>query len=314
MQLSIIVPFHNAQKYIEQCLTSICEQDYDASDYEVIAVDDASTDDSNRIVEELKNKYRTIKLLKLSTNIKQGGARNAGLRIAKGEWIWFIDADDYLKPHCLDELMSYCEEGIDVVHFDYVFDKDGHIENSPNPQIGTMKLTGQELLNNPNHNWWTTCVNVWQRIVRKDFIIRNSLSFAENVQYEDTDYSLKLMAVAKKIKHIDVTPYIYRENPSSTIHKVVDGTVLSYKYMSAVRCCDLMHLTGIEARTSETIRKYIQFIVYDISRNLDAIKGEKAKTLRNAMSIESAIKVLLSVKWKPRLTLLRILVKCQFIH
>ena len=107
MKFSIIIPVYNVEKYIEKCLISILEQSY--SDYEIIVVDDGSKDKSGVICDEFSQKYNQITVI----HIPNGGvsnARNIGISKATGEYYWFIDSDDYIKPNSLEIIArSYAE-------------------------------------------------------------------------------------------------------------------------------------------------------------------------------------------------------------
>lgn len=295
--LSIIVPFFNSQRYIEECISSLCEQNLGKDTYEVIAVNDASNDESESIVSKLQQKYSMLKLINLEQNIRQGGARNVGLREAMGKWIWFVDADDYIKPNSIGKLFSCCDDEIDVLHFDYMFDENGIISASPNAQYESGIITGQQLLHYPGQNWCTSCVNVWQRIVRKDFLLHNNLSFAENVQYEDVDYSFRLLTLASRIKHINSTPYIYRRNLTSTIHKKKNSQVLTYLYLCAVRSCDVIEKSDIDPETRTIIRQYIQYILQELNKYICFLEKKertlfyKTVTPRTAFTIFQSVNV-----------------------
>lgn len=293
-KLSIIIPFYNAQRYLERCLLSVCNQDIHPDDYEVIAVDDASTDNSSNIVIRLQSSYRNLRLISLQSNKKQGGARNEGLRVAKGEWVWFVDSDDYIFPNVLGKLLNECKDELDFLHFDYYFDEFGVITVSPNPHFETLILTGQELLQNPSHNWWTSCINVWQRIVRRDFLLQNNLCFAEAVQYEDVDYSFRLFLLARRVRHIDSAPYVYRKNAFSTTHKIIDENVMSDWYRLSVRCVVILKKNRMDDKSRRIIIQYIHYITNELKEKWKSI----SKTQQNAFLKEIEINTTLSLMSK----------------
>ena len=109
LRLSFIVPFYNVEPYIEECIRSLYNQDIPQEEYEVICVDDCSPDGSRAIVERLQKEYPTLKLLIHTENKRQGGARNTGMKVAQGIYIWFMDSDDYIKPNCLKDLLERAE-------------------------------------------------------------------------------------------------------------------------------------------------------------------------------------------------------------
>lgn len=106
MKFSIIIPVYNVEKYLKKCLTSIVQQNF--NDYELILVDDGSTDMSGKICDEFEEKYNNIIVMHIS-NSGVSNARNKGLEIARGEYIWFVDSDDYVEPEALKILSEQLE-------------------------------------------------------------------------------------------------------------------------------------------------------------------------------------------------------------
>ena len=107
MKLSIIVPLYNVEKYIEKCILSLVNQDF--RDYEIIVVNDGSPDESANIVNELKIKYPNV-LLFHKENGGLSSARNFGLEKAKGEYVWFVDSDDWIEPDIISLLYKHVKE------------------------------------------------------------------------------------------------------------------------------------------------------------------------------------------------------------
>ena len=114
--LSIIVPIYNAQDYIQVSLDSLLKQNYD--DYEIICVNDGSTDNTLSILMEYEKKNSRIRLID-KENGGVSSARNIGIQSACGKWIWFVDSDDYIPFNCLGYLVSQISEDIDYIAFDY---------------------------------------------------------------------------------------------------------------------------------------------------------------------------------------------------
>ena len=121
VKLSFIVPVYNVEKYLRKCVISLVHQDFE--NYEVILVDDGSTDGSSKICDELcetiSDERLAIRVIH-QPNAGVGAARNAGLKVAKGEYVCFVDSDDYWEPNVLGTLMAQVErEKLDVLRFDY---------------------------------------------------------------------------------------------------------------------------------------------------------------------------------------------------
>ena len=123
--VSVIVPFYNAEPYLKRCIDILLKQDFNKP-FEIIMVDDASTDNSQNIIK--KQNSPMIKLYSLPSNTGPSAARNIGLKIAKGDYVFFLDADDTISTSTLKTLYSHAKEN----SFDLVFSDKKRIENSQN--------------------------------------------------------------------------------------------------------------------------------------------------------------------------------------
>lgn len=272
IRLSIIVPFYNVEKYIEQCIRSLYDQDIPCEEYEVICVDDCSRDESPFIVKRLQKEYDTLQLIRLQQNIKQGGARNVGVKCARGEYVWFVDSDDYISPNILGTLLhTLYSEQLTALHFDYLIDIDG-IQQLGAKHLSTECSKGCDLFFSPLFVWWQDFISPWQIIVRRDFLLQHSLFFQEGVQYEDTDYSIKLYAILEKVRHIDMQPYIYRKNPTSTTQKQHGIEHVRYWILLSIR----LHKLKIQYRTNRDDARFqtaIESLIKDcLIRSIEVYK------------------------------------------
>ena len=116
MMLSIIIPVYNVERYVEKCIRS-CEMQ-DVTDFELVVVNDGSTDNSLSIVEQVSKEYENIAII---TQKNQGlsAARNAGLQVARGEYVWFVDSDDWIEPNCLGRITKKLKDGLDILQLQY---------------------------------------------------------------------------------------------------------------------------------------------------------------------------------------------------
>lgn len=219
LRLSFIVPFYNVEPYIEECIRSLYNQDIPWDDYEVICIDDCSPDGSRAIVERLQQEYPTLKLLRTPENLRQGGARNMGLDVAQGNYVWFVDSDDYIKPNCLKALVVQAEsEDLDILDFDFDADlsQQHFIKNAQSFDMGPCSGADYVFCADYGGRWSWRCSCVCGGIVSYE-LIRN-MRFREHVQYEDNDFALQMYASAKQVHHIPDKPYFYRVVEQSTVH------------------------------------------------------------------------------------------------
>ena len=250
LRLSFIVPFYNVELYIEECIRSLYAQDIPWEEYEVICVDDCSPDGSRAIVERLQKEYPTLKLLTTPENLRQGGARNMALDIAQGRYISFVDSDDYIKPNCIGTLLAQAEEeNLDILDFDFdsgtIGESMGMYKNSRSYSMGVC--TGTEYVFDPRTPWASKCCCVCAMLIRKSFIDDNRLRFVEKMQYEDTDFSIKMFSRAERVKHIGDKLYVYRYVQDSVTHAIeIRYTNLLYRVELIKRLIHLHNLLNQE--------------------------------------------------------------------
>ena len=152
-RLSIIIPFYNVEQYIAQCLDSVYHQDIPEEEYEVICVDDCSPDNSISIVEEYAKKHTNLVIVRNQYNRKLGGARNAGMKVATGNYIWFIDSDDFIKKSSIGKLLSIAEsDKLDVLHFQYENYPD--FWTPPRNPFDTSVMIGTEMFFSTDYIWY----------------------------------------------------------------------------------------------------------------------------------------------------------------
>ena len=213
IRLSIIIPFYNVERFIARCLDSVYRQDIPEEEYEVICVDDCSPDDSISIVENYAENHPNLKIVRNNVNRKLGGARNAGMDVATGRYIWFIDSDDLIEDNVLGVLCSTAEnEDLDVLHFNY----ENYPVKTPLHSIKTNELmAGPDLFFRKGIKWSRDLVTAWRKLYKRTFLTENRIAFAENIMYEDNDYAIMVFAKAYRVRHIDLVAYHYSINPDS---------------------------------------------------------------------------------------------------
>ena len=292
MKLSIIIPFYNASSYIERCIRSVCEQDIPLDTYEVIAVNDASTDDSLTLVRTLESEYSNLNIISLDENRKQGGARNEGLKHSKGDWIWFVDADDYILPNVLKEIVSSCKDNLDFVHFNYYERIENTLSPSVDYNISQNVISGEQCLCDLHHNWGYTCVNVWQRVMRKSFLTDNAITFVEGVLYEDVDYSLRCFLTAKAIRHINIHPYCYEIYQNSSSRGNVTYKTIIYWLELITRVDAIQKEYVICSSTKKILKDYNKYLVYKILENHSELVTEDKRMLKKSLSMATLFPVI----------------------
>lgn len=226
MNLSIIVPVYNVEKYVGECLDSILNQNLDPENYEIILVNDGSTDGSLDIIKTYANGHSHIKIIdKANGGVSQ--ARNWGLAQAKGEYIYFIDSDDFLLPNSLSRLIAVCEQhNLEVLTFlstrFYIKSTKksptvlGIPSSKPEDKLLSDTVSGEAYLATmlPYRN------EVWWYVINRAFLDRIGLKFEEDGKYlEDVIFTLSLFLKAERMAHINMDVHRYRIAPGSILTK-----------------------------------------------------------------------------------------------
>lgn len=215
IRISIILPFYGVEKYIGQCLESIYHQDIPESEYEVICINDCSPDRCEKIVQSFQKKHTNLQLIRHEQNLKLGAARNTGLRAAKGQYVWFIDTDDFVQNNCFAEILSYCEQDeLDILHFS-IQDNYGHSIRSI---VETDVVTGLE---EEQISERQCCIEVtfpWNRVYRRQFLLDNNLFF-NDLYGGDVIHTILAANAAKRVRNVNRYYHFYRiDNSTSDTH------------------------------------------------------------------------------------------------
>lgn len=209
--LSIIVPVYNVEKYLSKCLDSLLAQDISISDYEIIVINDGSTDKSLSIAESYRESFSNIRVIS-QINKGLGGARNTGIKASKGKYLFFVDSDDLIKKNSLKLLLEFMEfKKLDALRFNHeAINEEGEIipknKNATYNTIFSDKIVDGETFLSEYLGW--ACY-VWAFLFDASFIKSNALFFEENLYLEDVEWLIRLMPQAKKVCSIDLEIYYY---------------------------------------------------------------------------------------------------------
>ena len=199
IDLSIIIPAYNCEKYIEKCIKSIIEQKSDL--VEIIIINDGSTDKTQQICKNFAQKHNNIKLIN-QQNRGVSYSRNIGIQNSNGKYVMFVDADDYLVENSVEAVLKLLTEDVDVLRCSYVV-------NSKKEEIFTETIFDiYKFFQKTNQNV------VWGQVIKRELL--NDIKFNENLIYgEDELFNCQLYNKCKSIKYIDTVLYNYRQNVDS---------------------------------------------------------------------------------------------------
>lgn len=250
-KVSIIIPVYNTSLFLERCLESVLDQDLE--EIEVLVIDDASTDHSYQILERFEAKDERILLKKFEHNRGQAIARNWGIQQAKGEYILFVDSDDFMEPNILKDLYRAAQEDnleiLEARH--YRLEAKGTTKFPPN-----FKLLSQFL---PGDEYWKETGNisimVWNKLWKRSFLVDNNLNF-EDRNFEDEDFVVRAFMEAKRVKNFDKFIYNYLIRANSTMRsKVTPQKVLDY--VGLTEELDRLHSLAKTVEMKEAIQKLL---------------------------------------------------------
>ena len=208
MKFSVIVPIYNSEKYLKKCLDSLVNQTF--KNIEIILVNDGSTDNSEDIIKQYLKDKRIIYLKK--ENGGQASARNLGLSKAKGDYISFIDSDDYVDLDMFEKL-NECTFDNDIILSDYYYTK----ENQDN----YVKLFNGNAGNIINTDYWKFDTCPWNKFYKKSFLIENNFSFPEGIMYEDYASIPTLIKYNPKLYYCNEAFVHYVQSEVSTMRSEV---------------------------------------------------------------------------------------------
>lgn len=243
MKLSFIIPLYNAEPYIGKCLDSVLDCDLDKSEYEVIVVDDGSVDDGLAIVIEYAERYPNIRIFH-QENQGQSVARNWGIREAKGDYIWFVDSDDCVDATHISSILDMMrEKNIEICKFEMkVFREDGTCQIVQTKNVEYDKVySGEDVFLSD-----IPVGSVCNGIFKTKFILDNNLTFYPGIIRQDSEFSIRSTALAKRIIYLNQHCYVYRYNENSCTRSK------SYEKKLKAHVCDAIVASNIHQFVKQT--------------------------------------------------------------
>lgn len=220
MHISIIIPVYNSSGFIEDCISSVCKQTM-ADGVECVIVDDISPDNSMELAEKAISRYHgniKFKVVRHTENKGVSSARNTGIRHAAGDYIFFLDSDDFMKPDCLEVLWGLVDKypGVDIVRGNVrCLGKKGKFNIDKIPGLPEYSQDRTWLRDATQRG--RVPQNVWNQLIRREFVIQYNLFFMDGIIFEDWHWwhfagrHLRSMAFTKQFT------YVYNDNPNSLI-------------------------------------------------------------------------------------------------
>lgn len=221
MKLSIIVPIYGVEQYLRKCVDSLLEQDIPASKYEIILVDDGGHDRCPQICDEYAAAHKNIRVV----HRENGGlsaARNSGIEVAQGEYVMFVDSDDYIEPNVLKELLAQVGcDNLDVLRFRLQYVNPQYEVYNPyksDPFKGNdysdMPTDGVSFLNSR----MSTACYAWVFVLKRELL--DGCIFTPGIYFEDTDWTPRMLCKAKRVASTNTVVYNYLQREGSITNAV----------------------------------------------------------------------------------------------
>lgn len=296
-KVSIILPVYNVAPYLRQSLDSIIAQTL--TDIEIICVDDGSTDDSGKILDEYKEKDNRIIVIH-KRNAGTGAARNDGLKIATGECIGFVDPDDWILPNMYERLYNILQDKeLDIVMFtpDVFNDQTQKHEGFLYFQDSNFpKILDDKIFNKDDISPFSYPMCVWNKLYRKKLFDDNNIDFAEGLDFEDHKVIFKSLFTAKRIYFIREKLYVYRHSRQGSILSDNDTRMFDH-----IKIYDIVE--NILKETGNWEKFHLDFLRYKVHNILyyytmikpqykDEYYKKMVKSLQNTQMSEEEFEIL----------------------
>ena len=222
MTISVIIPVYKVEKFVRRCIESVIAQECTNFNIECLIVDDCSPDGSMSIVHDVIDSYKgtciSFHVIRHEKNMGLSAARNSGIAAAIGDYLFFIDSDDYIPEHAFTNLVSYLKDYplVDVILGNSLCLEKNSYTNAPfgdTPTFIEDKRKIFELVLNRLINR-----SAWSKLIRRSFVTDNDILFDVGLLYEDVTWTYKLYSCTSSILIIPELTYIYENNPTSIIH------------------------------------------------------------------------------------------------
>lgn len=238
-QLSVIVPCYNVEGYLPRCVDSLLHQDINAEDYEILLIDDGSTDDTAAICDRYAAQYPQVSVIH-QANGGQGAARNAGMDRAKGHYIFFVDGDDFVPENRLGALVSTAvSHQLEVL----AFHSTDVVEHNEAPALPAFEGKVEKVISGALYLSENIMQGpVWWFITKRDWLESLHLRFAEGRKLEDSPFTPDVLLSAERMAQVEDVCYFYVKRATSTMHStdkahclaILNDYLFAYKSVNQV--------------------------------------------------------------------------------
>jgi len=257
MKLSIIIAAYNCEKYIKRCIYSCINQNYNIQNYEIIVIDDGSTDKTLSILNQLQKKVANLIVIS-QKNKGLGASRNIGIKYSQGTYLWFIDGDDYIATDVLDSIVRKIElEKLDVLALDYsIVDEEYNqiSKNNSSFRIDSNIVSGSCFYKDNYLQSYT-----WLFLFKKKLFTENNIFFKEKINMQDSEILPKLLIHSKKVALYNTVCYYYVQHQNSFTN--TSNGEKRYKYFKSII----------------SVKESLEYFLHTVKNDKDMAEGLKRK-------------------------------------
>ena len=270
MRLSVIIPYYNRNAWIGKLLDSLLDQDLASSEYEIIVVDDGS-DETPLVLKDYASKYPQVHYHKIE-HAGVSPARNYGISVARGEWLYFCDSDDYVQHNVLGIIVEIAEEkNVEMIMANYRIIRPSNIVTSQKKNFSTVKVYSSMydyLASDPP----VFTSGVWWYLLRRSVVVENGLSFNKIYYVEDRLFILNLIPVVGRVAYMNVDLYYYVQQEQSILHSFKKHNLSDYKeswMMYIEKLASFISNPSVPSQTADYIRiSLLNHSSYDLLSNV----------------------------------------------
>lgn len=302
-KISVIVPCYNVEKFVSKCIDSILCQSL--QNIEVILLNDGSTDNTMQILQEFSSTDKRIRLYS-HDNIGLGPTRNRGIGLAQGEYLAFVDSDDYISQYMLEKLYKVAvEEKAEIVEGETVlFNEDGDKKlrkSLRNVESVKLECGKRESFYRDYYLTRLYTYNAWDKIYKREFIVNNNIIFGDNKKIfaEDNWFQLQLFMAHPQISFMDEECYFYRQQEDSIMHKpkanlisrhgamisdykklIQDSDCVADKQLGGLLAMDIFTMVVLDSNVAGDCRRQFVRYVSEVEKN-SVLKNEIKQVGKN---------------------------------
>lgn len=298
MKISFVIPTYNSSIYIGRCLDSIFSQKLSLDDYEVIVIDDGSSDNTIDVLECYKKKFGNFRYFK-QENSGPGIARNYGLKVAKGTYVQFVDSDDYLKVVDFKYIINLIKSNnLDILFFNsYIENEEVTILQYQSNTENKEPMSGLEYISLNRF----ICSPV-MHISKREFLIEKNLFYPQRRGAEDIDYTIKMICEAKRVMYMEIPLYVICEREGSLSRKPsinFQYSLLESIYQSIIYINSSVKIKSINAYKvlssyclnlfrmhNNSIYYFKSNEIHELYKNTQLVNKEIFKGIRNGVKID----------------------------